>query len=337
MKLEPRRIEAFLRDPGAVRLVLLHGDDSGLVRDRAMRLVKAVAGTVDDPFAVVELDRESVSSLPAEMMSQSLTGTRRVIRVREAGDGIAEIVRRSLGGPGTAFAILEAGSLPSRSKLRVLVEQASEARALACYPLDGAAAAAFVEAVLSAASVSSDNDAVRFLCEAAGGDQLRLRGEAEKLALFVGAGGRADLPSVMLSAGETGNLSVEDACFAATSGDIARTDRALETALAEGATAVGLLRAALMHLHRLMLARRATDTGTSVADAVKALRPPLYFRRVAAFSTAVAACGGELLGGMAHYVSETERACKRTSAPADPMVRHAFLVIARRCAAARRG
>ncbi len=337
MKLEPRRIEAFLRDPGPARLVLLHGDDSGLVRDRATRLVKAVAGSVDDPFTVVELDRDSLGSLPAEMMSQSLTGARRVIRVREAGDGMAEIVKRALGGPGTGFAVLEAGSLPTRSKLRVLIEQASEAQALACYPLEGAAAASFVEAVLSAASVSSDDDAVRFLCEAAGGDQLRLRGEAEKLALFVGAGGRADLPSVMLSAGETGSLSVEDACFAATSGDISRTDRALETALAEGATAVGLLRAALMHLHRLMLARRAVDSGSSVADAVKASRPPLYFRRVAAFSTAVAACRGDLLAGMAQHVSETERACKRTGAPAESMVRNAFLTMARRCAAARRG
>jgi len=34
VKLDARRVEAFLRDPGAVRAVLLHGEDAGLIRER---------------------------------------------------------------------------------------------------------------------------------------------------------------------------------------------------------------------------------------------------------------------------------------------------------------
>ena len=55
MKLDARRVAAFLRDPGAVRLVVLHGEDEGLVRQRADTLTLAVVGAKDDPFRVAWL------------------------------------------------------------------------------------------------------------------------------------------------------------------------------------------------------------------------------------------------------------------------------------------
>ena len=60
MKLLPARIPAFLRDPGDCRVVLLFGEDAGMIRDRAEALVRAVAGALDDPFLVTELPREAI-------------------------------------------------------------------------------------------------------------------------------------------------------------------------------------------------------------------------------------------------------------------------------------
>src|ERR1700677_2113417 len=53
MKLAPARVDAFLRDPGPCRVVLLYGDDAGMIRERAVTLVRTVAGSLDDPFLVV--------------------------------------------------------------------------------------------------------------------------------------------------------------------------------------------------------------------------------------------------------------------------------------------
>jgi DNA polymerase-3 subunit delta len=337
MKIEPRRIEAFLRDPAAARLVLLHGEDHGLIRDRATALVKLIAGSIDDPFDVVELDRDAVGSLPAEMQSQSLTGRRRVIRIREAGDSAAEPVKRALAGRGGGFAILEAGSLTARSKLRALVEQAADAATIACYPLEGAAAAAIVTAALRDVSASADEDAVRWLCEAVVGDQAMLRREAEKLGLFVGAGARADLEATMLSVGDLSGLSIEDAVFAASVGDIGRADQAIETALAEGASAVGVLRVALSHFQRLLQARLLVDQGVAPSDAAKRLRPPPHFRRLTGFARALSSGTTGDFEAVLRHLGDTELACKRTGAPADALMRGALLAIARRAARGHRG
>ena len=66
MKLAPARIQAFLRDPGECRVVLLFGEDAGMIRDRAETLVRAVAGSLDDPFLVTELPREAIEACPTK-------------------------------------------------------------------------------------------------------------------------------------------------------------------------------------------------------------------------------------------------------------------------------
>ena len=43
--------------PGDCRVVLLYGEDAGMIRERAETLVRTVAGSLDDPFLVAELTR----------------------------------------------------------------------------------------------------------------------------------------------------------------------------------------------------------------------------------------------------------------------------------------
>ena len=47
-KLDARRLPAFLKDPGPTRAVLLHGEDAGLVRERAEAIQQAVIGGDDE-------------------------------------------------------------------------------------------------------------------------------------------------------------------------------------------------------------------------------------------------------------------------------------------------
>ncbi len=141
------------------------------------------------------------------------------------------------------------------------------------------------------------------------------RQEVEKLALYVGPGGRVDLDAAMACVGDLAGLSLDDALFAATAGDVALTDRALELAVAEGAAPVGVLRAALMHLQRLHRARLAVDDGLSATDAAKSVRPPVFFRRVGAFTRALGLWSSAGLMAAMAGLAEAERACKRTGAP----------------------
>jgi DNA polymerase-3 subunit delta len=336
VKLEPRGVEAFLNDPGGIRAVLLYGDDVGLIRERAVRLTRAVAGAADDPFRVVELDRESIGGIPAEMAALSLTGGRRVVRARDVGDAATGPVQAALAGPGEALLVLEAPGLSARSKLRALIDKRQDAVSIGCYPAEGRALEQVIRGVLAAQQVGVEEDALAWLVGQLGADQAVTISEVEKLALFVGAGRRADIASARECVGDLAGLSLEDALFAATAGEVVVADRAVELALAEGAAAVQVVRAGLMHVQRLQRARATMTEGMSAVDAARAIRPPLFFRRQRSFVQALGLWTPQALEWAAGRFWEAERTCKRTGTPAETIARNAVTGVAQRAAVARR-
>jgi len=336
MKLAPARVEAFLRDPGACRAVLLYGDDAGMIRDRGAALVRAVAGALDDPFLVVELTREEIARLPDEAASLPMTGGRRVVRVREATDAAVAQIRLVLKSRAPGFVVLEGSGLGTRSRLRTELEAAPDGVAIGCYPEEGHALEATIRETLKQAGVAIEPDALSWLSGQLGADRAATRAELEKLALYAGPGGRVDLDGAMACTGDLSGLSLDDAMFAATIGDVATADRALELAIGEGAAPVQVLRAGIMHLQRLQRARLAMDeSGLSAGDAAKTLRPPLFYRRVAGFNRALGLWSSAAISAAIAGLADAERGCKRTGWPDQILCRNAILVVARRAAGAR--
>nr|WP_294519372.1 DNA polymerase III subunit delta [uncultured Rhodopila sp.] len=337
MKLAPARVAAFLGDPGSCRVVLLYGDDAGMIRERAEALVRAVAGSLDDPFLVTELAREDVRRLPDEAAGLSLMGGRRVVRVRDATDASADPVAVLLKSAAPALVVLEAGALPTRSKLRVLLDAAPDGATIGCYPEEGRALEETIRATLRAAGAAIAPDALSWLSQHLGADRLSTRGELEKLALYAGQGQTIDLDAAMTCVGDLAGLSLDDALFAATTGDVATADRALELAIAEGAAPVQILRVALGHLQKLHRARLAMDEqGMTAGDATKTVRPPVFYQKVGAFSRSLGFWPAATLVAAMAALAEAERGCKRTGWPDQALARNAVLTLARRAAAASR-
>ncbi len=335
MKLDARRIDAYLKDPGPSRAVLLHGEDVGLIREYGARLTRAVAGGTDDPFRVVELGAEAAGQLADELAQPPLTGGRRVVRVRDVPDSAAAAVARALAGTGPGFLVLEAPGLKA-GKLRTLMEKSTETAVIACYPATGRALAQTIAATLQSMGVQAERDALDWLTDHLGADAAVTQREVEKLGLYAGTGGRVDMEAARLATGDLAGLSLEDALFAATAGDVPATDRALELAMAEGAAPVAVLRALLLHLHKLQRARAAMDDGRSAGEAAKSLRPPIFFKREPIFTQALALWSTSALEAACKRAWDAELGCKRTGAPDDAIARSAVLGVAQRAAVLRR-
>jgi DNA polymerase III subunit delta len=337
VKLAPARIPAFLREPGECRVVLLFGEDAGMIRDRAETLVRAVAGSLDDPFLVTELPREEIKQLVNEAAGLSLMGGRRVVRVRDVTDAATEPVLAVLKSKAPALVVLEGPSIASRSKLRTALEAAADGAAIGCYPEEGRALEETIRETLRSHGAGIEPDALSWLSQQLGADRASTKAELEKLALYVGVGNRVDLDAAMTCVGDLAGLSLDDALYAATTGDVATADRALESAMAEGAAPVQVLRAALGHLQKLHRARLAMDEqGLNAADATKTVRPPVFYQKVGAFSRSLVLWpAGTLTAAMA-ALAEAERGCKRTGWPDQALCRNAVLTLARRSAASSR-
>jgi len=233
--------------------------------------------------------------------------------------------------------VLEGPTIQSRSRLRTALDAAPDGVAIGCYPEEGRALEETIRHTLQANGAGVEPDALSWLSQQLGADRASTRAELEKLALYVGTGNRVDLDSAMTCVGDLAGLSLDDALFAATTGDVSTADRALESAIAAGASPVQVLRVALGHLQRLHRARLAMDeNGLTAADAVKTMRPPVFYQKVGPFTRSLGLWPAPTLTAAMAALAEAERGCKRTGWPDEALCRNAVLTLARRSAAASR-
>lgn len=337
-KLDARRIAAFLAEPSAgCRVVLLHGDDPGLVHDRALRLVASV--TESDPLRLVEVGRDGAKDaglLAAEAAGTSLFGGgRRVVWVREATDAFAAAAEQAVNGPGPGLVLLEApGESRSVQKLRRQLEPAGAAAVIACYRERGAELAGTIRRILGELQVRADAGAVEWMVDRLAEDHLLMRRELEKLADYVGPGGQATQEDVLACIAEGSALDLEEALVAALAGDVALADRALEAAFADGAAPVQVVRGALRQVQRLHMAALAVAAGAAPGGALDALRPPVFFRQKPALERALRLWRPDMLEAAGAALLEAERRTKTTGLPDAAVARTAVQMLARRAAAA---
>ena len=343
MKLAPQRVAAFLKAPDKeFRAALVFGPDAGLVRERAQLLALAICADLNDAFRVSELEGGTLTSDPArlydEAASLSLTGGRRLVRVRGGDDALGPAFERFFKAPppGDAFILIEGGDLGPRSSLRRAFEAARSAAAIACY-LDGPREIAeLARAMLGAHKIELRPEAIPYLTAHLGGDRELTRRELEKLALYVGDGGKAGEAEVTAVIGDSAELSADEVAFAAADGDAAQLERALNRAFGEGAQPVTVLRAELRHFQRLHLAGSRLAAGASEDEALK-LRPPLFFKLVDRFKQQLRLWPPARAEAALAALHEAEAGAKTTGIPAETICRAALLQVARDAAARRRG
>lgn len=334
MKIPPAKAEQFVAKPdAAIVAVLVYGPDAGLVRERADALMRSAVPDLSDPFLVTELDAETVVKDPArladEAAAMALTGGRRAVRVRECGDSVVAAARAMLDAPaGDSLVVLQAGELGPRSTLRRLFEDAARTAAVACYADDARDLERVVRDTLAAESLSVSPEAAAFLAANLGADRSVTRSELGKLALYVGGAGRVELDDAVAVIGDSAALTLDDLCFAVTDGDMAEVDRMLERCLQEGQSEVAILRTVSRHLLRLQLSAGRIARGETPERAVKALRPPLFFKREAQFRRQLQAWPGARLAQALDLALQAELGCKSTGLPAAAVCGRALLQIA---------
>jgi DNA polymerase III subunit delta len=335
MQLPSARIARFLEHPGPeIRAILLYGPEAGMVRERADRLARSVCPALGDPFRVADLSAPVLADDPARLADEaaqlSLTGGRRVVRVRGAGDAQAKLFASFLmAPPGDALIVVEAAELVRSSSLRRAFEASPIAAAIACYPDTARERGAVIRESLGAHRITASNEAVHYLIEHLGSDRLLTRSELEKLALYAGEGCRIELDHARLSVGDSAALDLDDAVMAAAEGDAARLERVLDRLFQEGSSPVTVVRAALRHMQRLHALAVTVAAGTPIAEAVRRARPPIFYQQEERFRRQLAQWHETALQAALDRLDRAEGAMKQTGFPAETLCREAMSSLVR--------
>jgi DNA polymerase-3 subunit delta len=230
--------------------------------------------------------------------------------------------------PGDALVVVEAGDLPGRSALRRAFDDAPHAVAIGCYPDSARDLAAMIRETCAAHDIAISRDAVDFLIAHLGGDRLLTRAELEKLTLYAGDRGRVEFEDARVLIADSAALSLDDALLAAAEGNASALDRALARAFQEGESPVAVIRALLRHLQRLHLLASRIAAGASIEQAMRAARPPIFFKQQDSYRRQLRRWSEGRLREALDLVAEAEFRMKQTGPRPDTICREALFSIA---------
>lgn len=270
------------RYDGRPPLVLLYGKDEGLIRERARRLVKDIAGGNDDPFGTVSLTTPMLIEDPGRLSDEAraipLLGGRRAIHVRVEGRFPVRAVQPLLEDPPIdSCIVLEAGDLAGNAPLRTACEKSDHAVALPCFPLEQRDLRDLARQRLAAAGLQADSEALDVLAGTLGADYALTLSELDKLILYRTGTGRVsaeDVETIVADAGAATPTGAVDLAFA---GRVAEIETETNRLFRENVAADAILRTAISHA--MLLSRVIAASGEGGAGAALA-RERLHFRRL---------------------------------------------------------
>jgi DNA polymerase III subunit delta len=286
VQIKPADADRLLAKPDpAIRVVLIHGSDEGLVAERAERFAKAVVGA--DPYAHLRLDSAALADEPGRLADEAhaipLFGGNRVISVRVSGNrqinpSVEAILKAP---PSDAWIVLTAGELRKTAPLRKLCEGDKRAWAIASYADTDRDLDRIIDEETRAAALTISAEARTALKALIGSDRLISRSEVQKLCLYAADKGAITIDDVRALVGDAGAFAVDETIDAMAVGDAQALDRGYRRLLASGTPGFVVAGAALRHFNFLQKARAAADDGDSAESIVRRAIPPIFYARQA--------------------------------------------------------
>jgi len=284
MKISPRQISDFLaKPPETLKATLFHGNDAGLVRERARQLALLYNENLDDVFSVTRITgdmiKDEVGLIADSAASIPAFGTKRLVLVKGRGADLLDACKLALSTPHQdSMIIIEASDTTTRHAIVKLFDDSKIAASIGCYADTDSDIRNLALSIFKADNIKIDRDALEIIISRLGSDRATSRGEIEKLALLAGSDGTLTTDIVQDALGDSAALAVDDIADALANGRINALQAALQKAWLDDANAVMVLRGCQSYFRHLTLAGYAVAAGQTAQSALRSLKPPVHFK-----------------------------------------------------------
>ena len=326
-------IAKFLASPPAsIQGFLLYGTDGMQISARAQALARILVKAPD--AEILRLHDSDISAEPerisSELATRSLFGGKRIIWLTSFPAKAHAFVSEAISaGPLEASLIVQAPDLKKAHKITQAFEASANLAAIACYGEDQRSLAATLRQTFADLGHQIDADAISLLITRSDSSALIAEREAEKISAFAGAGNRVSLTDVEACIMDQQTSESYDAVNAALDGNVSLTLQTLQRFLSVDQAVTPLLLAMISGLQRLHSLRAAVDLGGSVQQAIKSLRPPVFYKQQDAIERQFRLWTSERLAAAIRQANETTKATRLKPQLAEPLTVNFFLTVSR--------
>lgn len=272
---------------GAPRIAVFYGFDEAEIGAKADQFARSLGEASKAAYDTVKFDWANIASDPAividEVQGISLFGGSRLIWLRDVDDRFVEACKAILGCEPRGNPVLAtAGNLSKSSKLRQLLEGDSGGWIIPVYEAEPGRLMARIRSALAQDNLTIDEAAGSMLIAHVDGASGLLEREIEKLRLFCVGRTRVTADDVRAISGESVSGDLDEFVDHVFMGETARAQNLFGQLSDSGVDAGRMIMALHGHALRLFELRNISEEkGFSAAQAVRAARPPIFFKRTA--------------------------------------------------------
>ncbi len=316
------------------RAILVHGPDAGAVAERARAAAQRLAAISNPPGEILRIEDADLEQDPDRLLVETQTipmfGGPKVVHTRASRRVNAAALKPLLeGGALAGSLVVEAGNLRANDPLRLMFEKSPHAAAVICYLDEARDLEAIVRDTLQEAGVAITPDARQALVSRLGADRAMTRGELEKLILYTRGKGQIDVDDVEAVVGDASELAIDKVVFAVASGAADRALAEYDRVITSGSGPQSVIAALQWHFQRLHKLKTAIDTGGSLEQILRQLRPsPPQKVQDALQAQCRMWTGGKLITALSR-IAETLKAARLNDALESPMTERLILDLAR--------
>jgi DNA polymerase-3 subunit delta len=327
------QLDNYIKKPDmAVKIVLLFGQNEGLIAEYTKKLIQTVSKDLYDPFCVVYLNGDDVRNdfgiLSAEYNSQSLIGGRRVIVVSDVDNNFTKPITELLSSKSDTLLILYTNTfLNKKSSLYALGESNNAIIVTACYDDRDEDVGSSARKYLIENNITYASDAFTLLCSRLSNDRKFNINELDKLITYVGTKKHFEVADVKAVVFDGAVAGVDDLCFYTFSGEHLKALNSLKYLLNENVEEVTIVRGLIRHVNRLLDGTAFIENGDTPSVAIRKALPKNLFFRYDMGQAQLSVWNKERLFRVLSSLFETEKDCKTTNMPTTDILSHTILDI----------
>jgi DNA polymerase III subunit delta len=270
--------------PSAVLGFLFYGPDNMQIAARAEALVRTLASKAGPDAEILRFHDSDLAADPgriaAELATGSLFGGTKIVWLTalpvKAQAMLAGIAAAPIEG---AYLVVQAPDLRKSHKLVQTFEAAPVLAAIASYGEDQESLTAAIRRQAQAAGYEIAADAAALIAVRCDFSALLAQSETEKLMTFAAPSQRITLDDVEACLADQQTAGLSEIADSALNGEGRKALAAFERFMAAEQNVTAVLAVLSQTLMRLHAVRAAADSGIPVVQAIKDLKPPVFFKQ----------------------------------------------------------
>jgi DNA polymerase-3 subunit delta len=274
-------------------LVLIYGEDFGVIRECARSVYASVVADLNDPFLNDKIDVDQLVSdnllIKKSADTLSFGGGVKLVRVDGVTESIDKKTRDALVAsikycmddlPTQAVIVLTFPGLDAKSALAKKVEAHKQAIAIRCFHDNSRDMSQIIGAELRKYGLTASSDVMSFLLDNLGNDRQVTAQEIQKLITYVGKKQEVTLEDCFNVIASAPSMNIFALCDAVALRDSKKTDKYLQAMMEQGEDLNMAFSLVLRHLRRIMSCQDSmAKEGCNAQTAMNKLRPPVFMNK----------------------------------------------------------